>query len=711
VTQLINMPKFIKTVDKNVDNIILSLILIVVYPLATNYYLIFHSFVEIFSIVVACGIFIIARNTKDYHDNDFFILIGIGFLFIAVIDGLHTLAYKGMGVFPIQGSNLATQLWIAARYLQAITLLIAPFFIKRKNTTTKLFFLYSVATALLISSIFFWRTFPICYVEGVGLTPFKKISEYIISLILGIALYFLYINRNRFQKRIFHILSASIILTICAELSFTTYVGVYEFSNMLGHYFKLISFFLLYKAFISIGLKDPYALLFKKLKESEENYRAIVESQTEFITKFLPDTTHTFVNDAMCKFFGISKEDIVGKKISEMNIGATIPEEDMKIIENHFASFSPINQINTLEHRFVFPTGEVKWVEWTDKATFDESDNILEFQSVGRDITDKKIMGEEINLLYNAIEQAPTIIVITDKQGLIEYVNPKFIEITGYDPSEAVGKSPRILKTGPLPKEHIEALWKSISSGKTWKGEFQNIKKDGALYWESAAISPVRDSSEEITHFIKVSEDITYKKLVEKDIQEKEETLRGILSAAPIGINLMKERAIVWCNYNMTEITGYSEEELVGKNTGPLYATAEEYEKFGALYSQKLDMPIRFETQWLTKDRRLIDVSILLNPLNPYDHSKGFITIVLDITKTKTAQKQLDENLEYFAHLVDQIRNPLAIMSGFIQVGTENEKLKEKLLRQIDRIEELIKQLDQGWMDTENTRRFLKRYM
>ena len=705
------MPKFIKTIDKNVDNIVLFLVLIMAYPLATNYYLIFHSLVEIFSIVVACGIFIIARNTKEYQDNDYFILIGIGYIFIAVIDGLHTLTYKGMGVFPIQGSNLATQLWIAARYLQAITLLIAPFFIKRKNTTTKLFFLYFVVSALLISSIFFWRIFPICYVEGAGLTPFKKISEYIISLILGIALYFLYVNRGHFQKRIFHILSASIILTICAELSFTTYVGVYGFSNILGHYFKLISFFLLYKAFIAIGLKDPYALLFKKLKESEEKYRAIVESQTEFITKFLPDTTHTFVNDAMCKFFGISKEDIVGKKISEMNIGATIPKEDMKIIENHFASFNSNNQINTMEHRFVFPSGEVKWIEWTDKAVFDENGKIIEFQSVGRDITDKKMMGDEIELLYNAIEQAPTIVVVTDNQGLIEYVNPKFIEITGYDPPEAIGKSPRILKTGFLPKKHFEELWKSISSGKTWRGDFQNRKKDGTLYWESASISPVRGSTGEITHFIKVSEDITYKKLAEKDIQEKEETLRGILSAAPIGINLMKERAIVWCNYNMTEITGYSEEELVGKNTRQLYATAEEYEKFGTLYSQKLDMPIRFETQWLTKDRRLIDVSILLNPLNPYDLSKGYITIVSDITKTKKSQKQLDENLEYFAHLVDQIRNPLAIMSGFVQVEIDNKRMQDKLLRQIDRIEELIKQLDQGWMDTEETRRFLKRYL
>ncbi|KYC53233.1 MAG: hypothetical protein AMQ22_00344 [Candidatus Methanofastidiosum methylothiophilum] len=88
----------------------------------------------------------------------------------------------------------------------------------------------------------------------------------------------------------------------------------------------------------------------------------------------------------------------------------------------------------------------------------------------------------------------------------------------------------------------------------------------------------------------------------------------------------------------------------------------------------------------------------------------GYRGIAKDITSLKS-QKQLDDNLEYFAHLVDHIRNPLAILSGFVQVQVENPETVERVQRQIDRIEEVIKQLDQGWMDTEDTRRFLKRYM
>ena len=105
------------------------------------------------------------------------------------------------------------------------------------------------------------------------------------------------------------------------------------------------------------------------------------------------------------------------------------------------------------------------------------------------------------------------------------------------------------------------------------------------------------------------------------------------------------------------------------------------------------------------------DIYIRNSPLDIDDLSKGYITLVMDITESNKAQKQLDENLEYFAHLIDHIRNPLAILSAFVQIKVDDEKTKEVVIRQVDRIEALLKQLDQGWMDTEETRKFLKKYM
>jgi PAS domain S-box-containing protein len=118
----------------------------------------------------------------------------------------------------------------------------------------------------------------------------------------------------------------------------------------------------------------------------------------------------------------------------------------------------------------------------------------------------------EVRKLYRAVEQSPISIVITDTNGIIEYVNPRFTRTTGYTLAEVVGKNPRILKSGELSKERYTALWQTILQGQEWRGEFHNRKKNGELYWESASITPITNAHGEITHFLAVKEDITEQK-------------------------------------------------------------------------------------------------------------------------------------------------------------------------------------------------------
>jgi two-component system cell cycle sensor histidine kinase/response regulator CckA len=247
--------------------------LFVLYLISRYNYLLFHSLVEIFSIVVAFGIFIIAWNSRALLDNHYLLFIGVAYLFVGGIDLIHTLAYKGMGVFKGQETNLATQLWIGARYLESLSLLIAPFFIKRKVRTGLEFLGYMIIISLLFISIFYWKFFPICFIEGTGLTAFKKISEYIISLILLGSLIILSQKRGAFDTSVFRLLALSILFTIASELSFTFYIHAYGFSNLIGHLFKVISFYLIYKALVETGLTKPYNLLFRNLKKSEEELR------------------------------------------------------------------------------------------------------------------------------------------------------------------------------------------------------------------------------------------------------------------------------------------------------------------------------------------------------------------------------------------------------------------------------------------------------
>jgi len=236
-------------------------------------YLLFHSLSEIFSIVVACGIFMIAWNSRQFLDNNYLLFIGIAYLFVGGLDLLHTLTYKGMGVFPAHGANLPTQLWIAARYIESFSLLIAPLVLGRKLRSSFVLMGYFLVVVMLLASIFHWRIFPDCFVEGIGLTPFKKSSEYIICLILICSIALLVRKQEEFDKVVLKLLVASIFLTIAAELAFTFYISVYGISNLFGHFCKIISFYLIYKAIIETGLTKPYDLLFRDLKQSEEALR------------------------------------------------------------------------------------------------------------------------------------------------------------------------------------------------------------------------------------------------------------------------------------------------------------------------------------------------------------------------------------------------------------------------------------------------------
>ena len=133
---------------------------------------------------------------------------------------------------------------------------------------------------------------------------------------------------------------------------------------------------------------------------------------------------------------------------------------------------------------------------------------------------DRERLLNELRKLSMAVEQSPATVVITDIHGTIQYVNPKFIRLTGYTPEEAIGQNPRVLKSGETPPAVYEELWKTILSGKEWHGEFHNKKKNGELYWESALIAPVKDDSGKIKHFIAVKEDITERKRAEQELKE-----------------------------------------------------------------------------------------------------------------------------------------------------------------------------------------------
>ncbi len=239
----------------------------------------FHIIVELYSIVVACGIFIISWHTRRLHGNGFFTFLGVSAFSVAVIDLLHTLTYKGMNVIPQSGAPIATQLWIAGQFLLAGSILLAFYFLQRRLRDTPLVASFFFVTTLLITSIFVWKIFPDCYVEGSGITQFKILSEYLIILLFAVALFLLRHEWKSFDPHVARYLAIALGCFMASELSFTNYVSVFGPANQIGHILKVAGYFCLYRGVVVISLTRPHDLLFRKIKEANRTLEERVQKE------------------------------------------------------------------------------------------------------------------------------------------------------------------------------------------------------------------------------------------------------------------------------------------------------------------------------------------------------------------------------------------------------------------------------------------------
>jgi PAS domain S-box-containing protein len=169
----------------------------------------------------------------------------------------------------------------------------------------------------------------------------------------------------------------------------------------------------------------------------------------------------------------------------------------------------------------------------------------------------------ELKKLSSAVEQSSASVVITDFRGTIEYVNSKFCEVTGYTIEEAIGQNPRILKSGHTPPEVYRELWKTIKAGYEWRGEFQNKKKTGELYWEFATISALKSADGSISNYLAIKEDITERKQMEERIREKEARFRGYFEHSQVGMAVTSPtKGWVEANDQLQRMLGYTLDEL-----------------------------------------------------------------------------------------------------------------------------------------------------
>ena len=288
--------------------------------------------------------------------------------------------------------------------------------------------------------------------------------------------------------------------------------------------------------------------LFHDITESKLAEQAAAESEARYqqLVKLLPDgiIMHRdgkiqLVNSAAVDLIGaVSADELIGKNLLDF----IHPDSRELVIQRMQKSLMDKTPNPPANEKIIRLDGETIDIEVVSRPI--EMDGSTAYLAVFRDITERKKVDERLQQLSRAVEQSPASIVITNTDGIIEYVNPRFTLVTGYSSEEVLGKNPRLLNTDQTPQGTHRNLWDTLTTGREWQGEFVNRKKNGELYYESAIISPILDANGVTTHYLAVKEDITERKRAEVELQRANQKLQVQLESIQLLQAELREQAI-----------------------------------------------------------------------------------------------------------------------------------------------------------------------
>jgi PAS domain S-box-containing protein len=263
---------------------------------------------------------------------------------------------------------------------------------------------------------------------------------------------------------------------------------------------------------------NRYKIAEEMLLESEQRYQMAIEAADLGIWDYVIATNKTFYSRRWKSILGYYPDEL-SDRYSEWE-ELLHPEDKDRMTRSMESFINSDLRVFEAEFRMKHKNGNYVWIKNRAIALRDSSGKLIRLLGTHRDISEEKKSESEFKKLHQAILQSPIAVVITDRLGYIEFCNPAFCKITGWNNQEVIGKKPGILRSGFQPASYYEKLWRTISSGNEWQGEFKNKKKNGEYYWELASISPIRDSFGVITHYVKIAENITYLKKIEKDLKK-----------------------------------------------------------------------------------------------------------------------------------------------------------------------------------------------
>ncbi|MGJ3239795.1 MAG: PAS domain S-box protein [Anaerolineae bacterium] len=401
----------------------------------------------------------------------------------------------------------------------------------------------------------------------------------------------------------------------------------------------------------------------------DNHYRVLFDMSQ--LAKLLidPDTGDILdANLTACQFYGYDKNTLTRMKITDIN---RADADELRQEMQHARDAQ--RTIFNFEHQLA--NGEVREVEVFSGPVEINGKTLL--YSIIHDVTERNARQRETDLLWHAINQSSSSVVITDKDGNIEYVNPYFTEVTGYTLAEVRGKNPRFLKSGYTSPEEYAHLWQSITSGKEWSGQMHNKRKDGSMYWEHAHISPVQNAEGEILYFLAIKDDITERKEMASRLEASEARFRTLVNSMDdIVFTLDTEGRHSGVFGRWLEKNDLMPDMFLGKT--PAEILDEEAGKEHRRAYERALQGERVVYEWSTDGQT---IQTVLSPMRDNDETTiGIVGIGRDITQLKQAEAQLRES-ERFAHAtVNALSAQIAIIDAegnIISVNTAWQRFAE----------------------------------
>jgi len=463
----------------------------------------------------------------------------------------------------------------------------------------------------------------------------------------------------------------------------------------------------------------------EKLKNSELKYRTVAD--------WTYDWEYWLASNNEVNYMSPSVEAITGFKVNEFItnpslIDEIVLEEDRAKVRQEKENFEENNSGSepfTTEFRILTKDSQIRWISHLERKIFGSTGEYLGIRASNRDITDGKKSLELITRLSTVIEQSPLTIIITDSEGIIEYINPTGINISGYTSEEIIGKTPRVFNSGKTKKQTYDKLWTTIKSGNTWTGELLNRKKNGEFIWENVLISPIYDTLGNLSNFVSVREDVTEKKKNEKELAKYRDHLEELVeertaelkqseekyrilaeNSEDVVIRYDKNLTIIYINQVIERYFDINYEEIIGKN---IFDTKLPLE-VNNLLSETLQNVFRTGNQSRIEfkvNNNWVDY-IAVPELNLEGEVYSIVASARDITKIKESERKINEALQkekelnefkskFIATASHQFRTPLAsILSSSQMIKRYSKKWDEnKINKHHSRINDSITNLTQ----------------